>query len=146
MSSLVILILAIVGALALVAVGILIWLRQNLLSNVVTVDVDSVDPALRKKIDALELEYAIAEELDYPGEILVHLEAKLNAAKLEASGDPNAILTVLVVAPEPPVVVETQPGVFTITAQAPLLALAQTYCQLTNQAGQVIQVAGAVGR
>lgn len=83
----------------LVVVAVLLRLRYTLLSNIATVDIDEVDPALRKEIERLSLEYAVAEDLGYPGEVLVHLEAQLNALKLAASGDPNANLTIFVVAP-----------------------------------------------
>lgn len=105
------------------AIGILIWLRQTLLSNVACVEVDAVDPTLRQEIERLELDYAVAEELGYPGEVLVHLEAKLNAAKLAASGDPNA--TMVVIVQPPPVVTSGEAsvvGVFTSAFGNPLPA------------------------
>ncbi len=106
----VIAVLSLLGVAFVAGVGFLIWCRQTLLKNVATVDVDDVDPVLLRKIESLQLEYDVAVELGYPGEVLVHLEAKLNAAKLAAGNDPNAVNVTLVVAPA---VCPNQVGVFT---------------------------------
>lgn len=102
MSGLLIAILIVVGVCALVVFVVVAFLMScsaTLLSGVATVDVDEVDPALRKEINRLELDYAVAEDLGYGGDILLGIESKLNAAKLAAAasaGYPEASMTILV--------------------------------------------------
>lgn len=90
---------AIVIAAVVAGIAFLLWLRStlfsDLLSNVATIELNESDPLVREA-QRLQLEYEVAEDLGYPGEILVHLEAQLNAAKLAAAGDPNATMTVFV--------------------------------------------------
>jgi hypothetical protein len=94
----------IVGALALAVIAgvfaVLFWLRYSLLNGVAGVDEKDVDPVLLREIERLEMDYAIADELGYGGDVLLGIESKLNAAKLRAAagGAPEASLTWVVAA------------------------------------------------
>lgn len=91
--------LVFLGVFAVVAlIAFFVWLRTlfgGTLSNIASIELDESNPAVQE-VQRLELQYAIAEDLDYPGEILVHLEAQLNAAKIAASGNPDATMTYFV--------------------------------------------------
>jgi hypothetical protein len=97
--------LAIVGLVLIAgAVAFLVWLRHTLLSGIAVVDVNEVDPALKQTIERLELDYAVAEELGYDGNILLGIESQLNAAKLAAAAaiNPNASSIYIVSVPAMP--------------------------------------------
>jgi hypothetical protein len=71
------------------AIAILVWLRHTLLSGIAVVDVDEVDPALLKQVERLEMDYAVAEELGYGGDVLLGIESQLNAARFAAAASAN---------------------------------------------------------
>jgi hypothetical protein len=98
----------VVLALAASVIGFLFWLRHTLLGHIAAVEVDCVDPKLLNEIERLEMDYAVAEELGYDGNILLAIESKLNAARLAAAVSAGAVL------PEVETAGATADGVFAL--------------------------------